>query len=276
MSYTDNDLEKILNHFGNPEQSEFDPSNMDILDTHFLLEDVTCDNILGQTCECYANLLVPKKPLFTGDFGDENTPQMGSLVEANRWLRKEEKFLPSSLLMTSIINRLFDQSITFSELPARIDDDEKYQWICNVLSQNPYLMTNTIIDYDNTTVVHYPGVGKLQSNSMHTIENDLNEENQSNFSHISSRFSDGIPLYSPTKTEDDMMLLKALFGVSNLKQFTDMGDSLGLDYLIKPNISRTGVKGVTMSGNLFGDNDFDDRKPFIYCIDPSRGDLYDL
>lgn len=274
MSYSNTDLEKMLNHFGNPKQEAYDPSEDSILNTHFMFENVAVERRSGEATEFYEKLLVPKLPFHMDNWtiNDSGTFSQNSLPHAQMKLQKENAFLPSSPLLAKIVTLMFDEAVS-TDNGFKIKDMEKYSWVNIILNSDNHSLTNSIIDYSQKCVTHYPKKEYLKQHSFAHFQGEFNDGRTKWGSHFPPDRSTDIKLDSASMTQKDQSYLVSLFGNGTLSSIMKINQHFGNTYQVESNNYGSGSSSVILGKTCKTDCDIDDMQHFTYCIGAKKGDI---
>lgn len=272
MTYSGNDLDRIMNHFGNPKQEEF-TGQEDILDKHFLLEDVIVKDSMNVIREVYSSLYIPKELCVKATVNDDEIDDMHTYPIAQSNLAQEGKFIPSSPLLSKVVERMFFDAIKY-EGGFEIKDLEKYQWLGSLLNTNTQVMTNTCIEHENSTIHHYPQKELIMKHDDIIFEEDdlFNEKNVPYTRKIMGGIGGDIALKGGNYSDKEFTFMESILGYDNLAVFIRMGQHLGVHYEINTSGLRSDLSNVLMGESVFTGSAMKDMQLYTYCIDPSWGD----
>lgn len=276
MTYDDNEMKKMLGAFGNPLTIPYG-SWKELLQDHFMLEDVVCYSGLGNTLEKYDRILFPKEPIQKCTLGKEIFTDKDNIENIQHKLSEEGKFLPSSMLLTTIINRLHRGEVTHRpEMEGDVSSNAKdlVKTVSNFFGHDGYLLTNSVVDYDNFMTHHYPSGEKIQEFFPNKIDETFNKDMQQSHPHFCSGFNVIFELDDPKdmKTQN-RMLLESFFGCNdNALRFFEINNEQGKVFMINPNPDKTDKKQISIGSHLWASSDVNAFQGYTYCMVPPKGD----
>lgn len=268
MSYSDDDLAKMMSHFGNPEQRPFDLHEEKVLEDHILLENIIVRDRGNKDVEVYNQIYIPKNPLVRSDVSGIEDYAVHNINGAERYLSKRGRFLPSSPLLSTIITQMFIESIKFDGAKAEILDEDKYNWINYLFASESQLLVNSVIDYDAEVIKHYPDKSE--------IELDIEESVPDTFNAGRPNYVMGVPNISKQNyrfmgAQNDATNNVATDAIVGSSTHNAMEKAIGHfvpEMEIQPLASHKGNQSITIGNRIYLDHEVKDAQIFTYCMLP--------